>query len=125
MKEYEGFKDLIVYQKSYQLSLKIFKLTKDFPAEEQYGLISQIRRSSRSIPANISEAWAKRIYPKNFISKLLDAKAETNETVVWIDTLKDCNYIELDLHSTLISEYLEIAKMLNSMIKQPEKFATK
>ncbi|MCD4770380.1 MAG: four helix bundle protein [Bacteroidales bacterium] len=124
MKEYGGFKDLIVYQKSYRLSLKIFEITKIFPVEEKYGLIDQIRRSSRSIPANISEAWAKRIYPKNFISKLLDAKAETNETVVWIDTSKDCNYIDLYLHSSLVSEYSEIAKMLNSMIKHPEKFAT-
>ena len=125
MKEYGGFKDLIVYQKSYQLSLKIFEITKSFPDEEKYDLTSQIRRSSRSIPANISEAWAKRIYPKNFISKLLDAKAETNETVVWIDTSKDCNFIELELHLSLITEYAEIAKMLNSMIKHPEKFATK
>ena len=78
-----GFRDLIVYQKSYTLAMKIYEITKWFPKEEKYSLIDQIRRSSRSIPANIAEAWAKRIYPKVFVNKLSDALGEEHETEVW------------------------------------------
>ena len=71
--EYRGFRDLKVYQLSYKLSLEIFEITKSFPKEEKYSLVDQIRRSSRSIPANIAEAWRKRIYVKSFVSKLIDS----------------------------------------------------
>ena len=71
---------MIVYQKSYDLALEIFEITKTFPKEERYSLVDQIRRSSRSVPANIAEAWVKRKYPKSFISKLLDSLAEEAET---------------------------------------------
>jgi four helix bundle protein len=74
-----GFRDLIVYQKSFALAMKIFELTKSFPKEERYSLTDQIRRSSRSIPTNIAEAWAKRIYPKVFVNKLTDSLGEENE----------------------------------------------
>jgi four helix bundle protein len=76
MSNYRGFRDLIVYQKSYKLAMEIFEITKSFPKEEKYSLVDQIRRSSRSVPANIAEAWIKRKYPKSFISKLLDSLAE-------------------------------------------------
>ena len=68
---YRGFRDLIVYQKSYKLSVDIFNATKRFPKEELYSLTDQIRRSSRSVSANIAEAWPKRRYPKLFVSKLI------------------------------------------------------
>ena len=74
-----GFRDLIVYQKSYVLAMKIFDLTKSFPKEEKYSLSDQIRRSSRSIFTNLSEAWAKRIYPKVFVNKLSDSLGEEYE----------------------------------------------
>ena len=122
MVKYGGFRDLIVYQKSYQLALEIFDITKKYPKEEKYSLVDQIRRSSRSIPANIAEAWIKRKYPKSFVSKLLDSLAEESETEVWIDMSFDINYIDKDLHDSLIERYQEIAKMLNSMINNPEKF---
>ena len=83
MAEYRGFRDLIVYQKSYKLAMEIFELTKTFPKEEKYSLIDQIRRSSRAVPANISAAWVRRRYPKFFVSKLLDALEEEAETEVW------------------------------------------
>ena len=122
MSNYRGFRDLIVYQKSYKLSLEIFGITKTFPKEEKYLLVDQIVRSSRSVPANISEAWVKRKYPKSFISKLLDSLAEESETEVWIDMSKDCKYIDAQLHISLLERYQEIAKMLNSMINNPDKF---
>jgi four helix bundle protein len=122
MSNYRGFRDLIVYQKSYKLAMEIFEITKSFPKEEKYSLVDQIRRSSRSVPANIAEAWVKRKYPKSFISKLLDSLAEEAETEVWIDMSKDCKYIDDQLHNSLLERYQEVAKMLNSMINTPEKF---
>lgn len=117
-----GFRDLIVYQKSYKLSMDIFHLSVSFPKDERYSLTDQIRRSSRSVPANIAEAWAKRIYVKHFISKLSDSLAEEYETEVWLDYSRDCNYIKLETYSQLMSEYDEVRKMLISMIDNPNKF---
>jgi four helix bundle protein len=122
MTNYKGFRDLIVYQKSYRLAMDIFEMSKTFPKEEKYSLVDQIRRSSRSVPTNISEAWVKRKYPKSFVSKLLDSLAEESETEVWIDMSKDCKYIDDQLHNSLFERYQEIARMLNSMINTPEKF---
>ena len=81
-----SFRDLLVYQKAKALAKEIFQLSKKFPREEAYSLTDQIRRCSRSIGAQISEAWAKRLYEKHFISKLTDADGEQNETQHWIDT---------------------------------------
>ena len=122
MPNYKGFRDLIVYQKSYKLAMEIFEITKDFPKEEKYSLVDQIRRSSRSVPTNIAEAWVKRRYPKSFVSKLLDSLTEEAETEVWIDMSKDSKYIDDQSHNSLIEHYQEVAKMLNSMINSPEKF---
>jgi four helix bundle protein len=122
MADYKGFRDLIVYQKSYGLAMEIFEITKSFPKEEKYSLVDQIRRSSRSVPANIAEAWVKRKYPKSFVSKLLDSLAEEAETEVWTDMSKDCKYIEDKAHNSLLGRYQEVAKMLTSMINSPEKF---
>jgi four helix bundle protein len=121
-RNYRGFRDLIVYQKAYKLALEIFEITKTYPKEERYVLVDQIRRSSRSVPANIAEAWIKRQYPKSFIAKLLDAMAEEAETEVWIDMSLDFNYIEETLHNSLLDRYQEVARMLHSMITSPEKF---
>jgi four helix bundle protein len=122
MLNYQGFRDLIVYQKSYKLAMEVFEITKSFPQEEKYSLVDQVRRSSRSVPANIAEAWVKRKYPKSFVSKLLDSLAEEAETEVWIDMSKDSKYIEQQLHNSLLEKCQEIGKMLNSMISTPEKF---
>ena len=122
MSNYQGFRDLIVYQKSYKLAMEIYEITKSFPKEEKYSLVDQIRRSSRSVPANIAEAWVKRKYPKSFVSKLLDSLAEEAETEVWIDMSWDCKYIDDQIHISLLERYQEVAKMLNSMINTPEKF---
>ncbi len=119
---YRGFRDLIVYQKSYKAALEIFELTKTFPKEEQYSLTDQIRRSSRSVPTNLAEGWRKRKYSKLFISKLIDCSGEASETEVWLDFSKDLNYLTEEKYLYFVEKYEEINKMLNSMIKQPEKF---
>src|SRR5512133_3624487 len=120
-----GFRDLIVYQKSYKLALDIFKISVDFPKEEKFSLVDQMRRSSRSIPVNIAESWAKRIYLKAFINKLSDALGEEFETEVWLNMANDMRYISDDLHSDLIAKYDEVRKMLISMMDNPDKFCKK
>ena len=89
----ESFRDLVVYQKSQGLSQEIFVITKTFPREEMFSLTDQIRRSSRSVGAQIAEAWAKRRYEKHFISKLTDADGENQETQHWIEIAHDCGYL--------------------------------
>lgn len=121
-REYRGFKDLIVYQLSYKLAIEIYEITKSFPKDEKYSLVDQIRRSSRSIPSNIGEAWSRRRYPKFFVSKLVDVDGECSETTVWLDFSKDFKYITAEKHNYLIEKYTEVSKMLNSMINKPEKF---
>lgn len=122
-KNYRGFRDLIVYQKSYKAALEIFELTKLFPKEEQYSLTDQIRRSSRSVPANIAEGWRKRKYTKMFVSKLIDCSGEASEAEVWLDFSKDLKYISEEKYLYFIELYEEINKMLFSMINTPEKFS--
>jgi four helix bundle protein len=121
-KEYKGFRDLKVYQLAYKLAMKIFEETKHFPVEEKFGLISQIRRSSRSVPANIAEAWKKRIYKKAFVNKLIDSSGEAGETEVWLDMSVDSGYISEQKHKYFLNGYEEVGKMLYRMITQPEKF---
>ena len=120
--EYRGFRDLKVYQLSYLLALEIFEITKVYPKEELYSLTDQIRRSSRSVPANIAEAWRKRKYPKSFVNKLTDSLAEESETEVWLDFSKDLNYIMPEKYKYFIEKYDEVARMLFSMIDNPDKF---
>ena len=88
-----SFRDLIVYKKSRALAKDVFQITKLFPKEETFALTDQIRRSSRSIGAQIAEAWGKRRYEKHFVSKLTDADAEQLETQHWLETAADCGYI--------------------------------
>ena len=116
------FQDLLAYKKSFNLAMKIFELTKSFPKEETYSLTDQIRRSSRSVPVTIAEAYRKRIYPKHFYSKLTDSEGENSETQVWLEFALSCKYIAADLYNQYVSESLEISKLLNYMILNPEKF---
>ncbi len=119
---YLGFKDLIVFKTSYFLAKKIFELSKSFPKEEKYSLTDQIRRSSRSISVNISEAWSFKAYSKSFINKLTVSYGEMSKTKVWLDFARDHDYISNEDHKKLYDKYDEIGKMLNSMINHPEKF---
>jgi four helix bundle protein len=117
---FKGHKDLKVYQLAYTLAMEIFEESKKFPKEERYSLTDQIRRSSRSVPANIAEGFRKRQYPNMFVSKLADAEA--TEAQVWLDFSLDCNYMSQERHDRLMSSYEEIGRMLGSMIVHPEKF---
>ena len=116
------FQDLLAYQKSFSLAMKIFEITKSFPKEEMYSLTDQIRRSSRSVPANIAEAYRKRVYPKHFHSKLTDSDAENSETQVWMEFSLKCNYINESIYNELLNESNEVGKLINFMILNPQKF---
>lgn len=118
-----GYKDLKVYQLAYKLAMEIFGYSKTFPNDERYSLTSQIRRSSRSVVANIAEGYRKRQYPNMFLSKLADSDAEATETRVWLDFAHDCGYLSPEQHELLTAGYEEIGKMLNGMMTDPEKFA--
>ena len=118
-------KDLIVYQRAYELAMRIFEISKGFPAEERFALTSQIRRSSRSVCMNLREAWAKRRYEAHFLSKLTDCDGECSETDTSLDFARDCNYITDQHHRELTSMGIEVGKMLGSMITKPGKFLIK
>lgn len=117
-----GHKSLRVFQLSYKLAMEIFEISKTFPREECYSLTDQIRRSSRSVAANIAEGYRKRQYPNAFSSKMADADGETAETQVWLDVAKDCRYIDVQAHLQLTTQYEEVGSMLGHMIRNPEKF---
>ena len=119
----QGFKDLKVYQLAYRLAMRIFLESKGFPPEERYSLTDQIRRSSRSVSANIAESYRKRQYPKMFVSKLADADGEASETMVWLDFARDCGYMNPQTHQELMQGFIEVGRMLGGMIQHPEKFA--
>src|ERR1700687_1591080 len=101
----KGFKDLKVYQLAFKLAMEIFRETKYFPKEETYSLIDQIRRSSRSVPANIGEGYRKRLYPKMFVSKMADADGEATETQVWLDFAAACEYLSQKRRLELVAGY--------------------
>ena len=118
----QGYRDLKVFQAAFELAMEIFMATKNFPKEERYSLTDQIRRSSRSVAANIAEGYRKRQYPNMFVSKLADADAEAAETQVWLDFALHCEYLTTDKHDQLTSRNANIGKMLGSMIAHPERF---
>lgn len=115
-------KELNVYKRAYELSMLVFELTKRFPVEERYALVSQIRRSSRSICLNLRETWAKRRYEAAFVAKLTDCDGENSETDSSLDFARDCGYIDAKQHAHLTRMTVEIGKMLGAMIREPGKF---
>jgi len=117
-----SFKELRVYQQAFELQQQVFEVSKGFPAEERYSLTDQMRRSSRSIGANISEAWQKRRYLAHFVSKLTDADGEQAETQHWIDTARACHYITEKNYQDLLGNCKHIGQMLGSMMSKPETF---
>jgi len=118
----DGFEGLKAYELAYAGAMKIFRLSKEFPKEEKYSLTDQIRRSSRSVCANIAEAYRKRRYQKHYVMKLTDADGEASETIVWLNFAKDCGYMDEETFATLCSTYHEIGKLLGFMMNHPEKF---
>jgi four helix bundle protein len=119
----KGYRSLIAYQKAFAMGTSIFQLSKKFPKEEQFGLTSQIRRSSRSVGANLVEGYRKRRYPKMFLHKLNTSDGECSETIYWLEVALACEYItrvEFEKHESILDE---VGALLGSMIKAPEKFA--
>ena len=116
------FQDLLAYKKSFELATDIFPISIKFPPEEKYSLTDQIRRSSRSVSANIAKATRKRRYEKHFISKLTDSDAENAETQVWLEYSYACSYINSIQFETLTAKSQEVGKLLNYMMNNQDKF---
>lgn len=112
----------MVYRKAFEAAMQNFEISKSFPKEETYSLTDQIRRSSRSVPANIAEAWRKRRYVAAFISKLNDAEGEAAETQTWLECAVRCNYADREIAKGLFIEYEEIISMLVAMENNPDKW---
>ena len=121
----QGFKSLIVYRLAYVLAMEIFEMTKSFPKEEKYSLTDQIRRSSRSVAANLAEGYRKRNYPAYFLSKMIDCDGENSETQVWLDFSLACQYISESEHQSLTESTDEVGKLLYHLIHFPEKYGVK
>jgi len=114
--------DLEVYKKAFAAAMRIFELSKSFPKEKTFSLTDQIRRSSRSVCANIAEAWRKRRYEAAFIAKISDAEGESAETQTWLEFSVRCEYLEKEIGRELFKDYDEIIAMLVSMIANPQKW---
>ena len=117
-----NFKETKVYKKAFELSMEIFHISKLFPKEEKYSLTDQIRRSSRSVCANLAEAFRKRQYPAHFVSKISDCDAENSETGVWLDFALSCEYITNETYQNLISKNEEVGRLIHHIINNPEKY---
>jgi four helix bundle protein len=117
-----SFRELRVYQAAFELQQQVFEVSKNFPVEERYSLTDQTRRATRSVGANIAEAWQKRRYPAHFMSKLTDADSELAESQHWIDTALACGYISSDAREDMDRKCENIGRMLGTIIAHPEKF---
>ena len=118
-------RDLDVYCKSFDVAMSIFELTKQFPKEETYSLTDQIRRSSRSVCANLAEAWRKRRYQAHFISKLSDSETEAAESQVWLEFAVKCEYVDREKAAELYKKYDEVIGTIVGMINHPETWILK
>jgi four helix bundle protein len=114
--------DLEVYGKAFDAAMSVFELSKRFPKEETYSLTDQIRRSSRSVCANLAEAWRKRRYEAAFVSKLSDSESEAAETQVWLQFAVECRYLQRDEAANLYRIYDEVLRMLVAMIDHPDQW---
>uniref|UniRef100_UPI00187F062A four helix bundle protein n=1 Tax=Microcoleus sp. LEGE 07076 TaxID=915322 RepID=UPI00187F062A len=112
----QSHRDLQVYQQVLNAAMHIFNLSKKFPVEERFSLTDQIRRSSRSVCANLAEAWKKRRYEAAFVAKLSDSEAEAAETQTWIEFAVKCNYLDIQSGQELDLAYDQILAMLVNMI---------
>ena len=119
------YQDLLAYKKGFEIAMEIFEVSKLFPKEETYSLTDQIRRSSRSVCANIAESYRKRVYPKHFHSKLTDSDAENSETQTWLEFAFACKYINENTFIELTEKNKEVGKLINYMLLNPAKFGVK
>ena len=119
-----NFRELVAYQRAFNVSRRIFDLSKGFPEEEKCALTSQIRRASRSIGANVTEAWAKRKYERHFVSKLTDADGEQMETQHWTRVAFSCGYLNESTARSLITDLEEVGRLLHGMMDKAELFCS-
>src|SRR5713101_6730912 len=117
-----SYKDLRVYQSAMEAAMRVFQLTKNFPSEEKYSMVDQMRRASRSVCANIAEAWRKRRYQAASVAKLSDAESEACETQVWIEFASKCHYVDDATTKELDTAYDQILSQLVRMIDESEKW---
>lgn len=122
MRKADTVRDLEVYKAAFGLQQEIFEVSRGFPREETYSLVDQVRRSSRSIGANLSEAWAKRRYPAHFLSKLTDADGELQETLHWLDSAEACRYLDPEQATRLREVAAKVGRQLGAMINRHETF---
>lgn len=122
MANIRSFRELKVWQKGMDVAMQVFELTRRFPAEERYALTDQMRRSSRSVPANISEAWRKRRYPAASVSRLNDAEGEAAETQTHVEIARRCHYLAGPEAKALDQGCEEILAMLTDMATHPEQW---
>jgi four helix bundle protein len=115
-------RELNIYKKSFAVAMEIFQLSKHFPKEEMYSLTDQVRRSSRSVAANISEAFRKRQYPRSFVAKLIDSECEAAETQTWLDFALECQYLTKETANRLSLELDEIMAMALHMKLNPDQW---
>ena len=120
-----SFRDLRVYQEMFTLQQEVFILSKQWPSEEKFSLIDQVRRSSRAMGANVSESWAKRRYPAHFVSKLTDVDGEVQETSHWLATAQACGYLTESERIILQQRLESIGAKLGKTMSKPESFTPK
>ena len=120
-----SYKELCVYQAAMDAAMHVFELTRKFPGEERYSMVDQIRRSSRSVCANIGEAWSKRRYKAHFISKLSDAESEAAETRVWLEFAARCDYLKTTEAEDLDNRYDNIIGQIVRMLTEPSNWTIK
>ena len=125
MPNIRSYKELRVYQAAIDAAMRIFEITKRFPHEEKFSMVDQMRRSSRSVCANIGEAWRKRRYPAHFQSKLSDSEGEAEETRVWMDLALRCGYVSPTEADEIDQTYDGILGQLVRMIDHPEQWMIK
>jgi four helix bundle protein len=121
----QSYRDLRVYQAAMNAAMEIFNLSKSFPPEEKYSLTDQIRRSSRSVCANVGEAWRKRRYKAAFIAKISDAETEACETQIWLEFVLRCNYLGEERVNELNDRYDHIISQMVIMINDADKWVVK
>ncbi len=122
MANIRSFRELIVWQRAMDAAMEIFRLTEDLPSRERFSLTGQVRRSSRSVAANLAEAWRKRRYPAAFVAKLSDSEAEAAETQTHVEIARRCAYFNDHTTASLEKQYEEILAMLVAMAANPDQW---
>ncbi|MEO6582900.1 MAG: four helix bundle protein [Ferruginibacter sp.] len=119
---YQKISETKVYKMAFELAMKIFHISKQFPKEEIYSLTDQVRRSSRSVCSSLTEAHRKRLYPAHFVSKISDADMENAETQTWLQFALACKYITQEVYTELLNLSEQVGNLLSHMISNPEKY---